>query len=133
WKSGGDTDFAPLASATGALEASGFWEHGQADKYGVWTENARRCPSLVRYVEDVGATFGRVRVIRLQPSDEAGALANLHTDDNNKLNPAGAGRVVRSWLELSDAPDARMILRATEADVASEVRIPLGADRQLLV
>src|SRR5262245_60235080 len=29
WKSGGDTNFAVLASATGEDDARGFWEHGK--------------------------------------------------------------------------------------------------------
>src|ERR1700744_6063458 len=39
WKSGGDTNFAPLASATGELDCRGFWDFGKPDKDGIWTEN----------------------------------------------------------------------------------------------
>ena len=39
WKSGGDTNFAPLASAFGEMECRGFWDHGKADKEGIWTSN----------------------------------------------------------------------------------------------
>src|SRR5215813_11188266 len=83
WKSGGDTNFAPLASATGALDCRGFWDHGKPDKGGVWTANRDIAPSLVRYVENVGGEFGRVRVIKLNPSSEQEALRCLHLDDNN--------------------------------------------------
>ena len=44
WKSGGDTNFAPIASAYGAIECAGFWDHGKPDKGGVWTANAGHLP-----------------------------------------------------------------------------------------
>ena len=69
WKSGGDTNFAPLTSATGDLDCRGFWDHGRSDKDGIWTSNCKLAPSLARYVEDIGGNFGRVRVIKLNPSD----------------------------------------------------------------
>src|ERR1700743_1415471 len=102
WKSGGDTNFAPLASATGELECRGFWDHGKPDKGGVWTANREIAASLARYVESVGGNFGRVRVIKLNPSGEQEALRCLHRDDNNRLNPDGEGWVVRSWLGLAN-------------------------------
>jgi hypothetical protein len=103
WKSGGDTNFAPLASAFGEMECRGFWDHGKADKDGIWTTNRELAPSLVKYVEEIGCNYGRVRVIKLNPSDEDTARRQLHRDDNNRLNPEGSGWVVRSWLELDDA------------------------------
>jgi hypothetical protein len=36
WKSGRDTNFAPLASATGEMDCRGFWDHGKPDKNGIW-------------------------------------------------------------------------------------------------
>ena len=81
WKSGGDTNFAPIASALGEMECGGFWDHGKPDKDGVWTSNRSNCPTLVDYVESVGARFGRVRVIKLNPYDsEQAALRQLHLD-----------------------------------------------------
>jgi hypothetical protein len=68
WKSGGDTNFAPIASAYGAVECAGFWDHGKPDKGGVWTSNAERCPTLVEWASRVGADFGRVRTIKLEPN-----------------------------------------------------------------
>ncbi len=46
WKSGGDTNFAPLASADGELECRGFWDKGKTDKevavaLGLTTKTAR--------------------------------------------------------------------------------------------
>src|SRR5437867_292209 len=63
WKSGGDTNFAPIATADGELDCQGFWKPGEErpDKGGILTSNAVRCPSLVRQVEEVGADYGRVR------------------------------------------------------------------------
>lgn len=76
WKSGGDTNFAPLASAKGEMECAGFWDHGKPDKDGIWTSNREIAPTLCKYVEAVGARYGRVRVIKLNPSSESDALAS---------------------------------------------------------
>jgi hypothetical protein len=134
WKSGGDTNFAPLASATGEMDCRGFWDHGKPDKDGIWTTNRNLAPSLAAYVENVGSNFGRVRVIKLNPSDEAAALGQLHRDDNNRLNPDGTGWVVRSWLELDNTPgESVFILREDKDDPATETRIPLHPGRQLLI
>jgi hypothetical protein len=134
WKSGGDTNFAPLASATGEMDCRGFWDHGKADKNGIWTSNRPIAPSLATYVEEIGGNYGRVRVIKLNPSDEATALRQLHLDDNNRLNPDGAGWVIRSWLELDDAPGQSMfILREDKDDPRTETRIRLHPGMQLVI
>jgi hypothetical protein len=134
WKSGGDTNFAPLASANGEMDCRGFWEHGKPDKDGIWTTNRNLAPSLAAYVENVGSNFGRVRVIKLNPSDEAAARRQLHLDDNNRLNPDGTGWVVRSWLELDNAPGKSVfILREDKDDPATETRIPLHPGMQLVI
>ena len=133
WKSGGDTNFAPIASARGEMECAGFWDHGKPDKDGIWTSNAAKCPTLVDYVEQAGARYGRVRIIKLNPSDEPSALRQLHLDDNNRLNPDGEGWVVRSWLELTDNPDSFMILREEKDDPSTESRIALPKGRQVVI
>jgi len=134
WKSGGDTNFAPLASATGEMDCRGFWDHGKADKDGLWTVNREIAPSLARYVEDIGGNYGRVRVIKLNPSSEAQALRQLHRDDNNRLNPDGTGWVVRSWLELDDAAGQSVfILREDKDDPRTETRIVLHPGMQLVI
>lgn len=131
WKSGGDTNFAPIATADGELECRGFWKEGdeRADKDGRLTVNAARCPSLVAEVRSVGANFGRVRVIKLEPQDYESALRQIHRDDNNRFNPEGEGWVVRSWTELTDNPGSFMVLMEQGADglpdPATEVRLPL--------
>ncbi len=134
WKSGGDTNFAPLASATGEMDCKGFWDHGKSDKDGVWTSNRQVAPTLVDYVEGIGGNFGRVRVIKLNPSDEAAALRQLHQDDNNRLNPDGAGWVVRSWLELANTRHkSTFILREVKDDPSTETRITLHPGRQIVI
>lgn len=135
WKSGGDTNFAVLASATGEDDPRGFWEHGRPDKDGVWTANAERAPGMQSWVTNVGARFGRVRVIKLQPSttEESVTEQHLHLDDNNRLNPEGDGWVVRAWLNLTDDPDSYMVLREERDDPGSEHRIPLSRGTQFVV
>jgi hypothetical protein len=133
WKSGGDTNFAPIASAKGEMECAGFWDHGKPDKDGIWTQNKEICPTLVSYVEQVGANFGRVRIIRLNPSNEHEALRNMHLDDNNRLNPDGEGWVVRAWLELTDDPNSYMVLREDKDDPSTESRISLPRGRQMVI
>src|SRR6187455_92433 len=46
WKSGGDTNFAPIASADGELDCRGFWDKGKTDKDAQWTSNAALVPSV---------------------------------------------------------------------------------------
>jgi hypothetical protein len=110
WKSGGDTNFAPLASADGELDCRGFWDKGKTDKDALWTVNADRTPTIRSYVDAVGANFGRVRIIKLEPQDRETAMRSIHRDDNNRFNPEGEGWVVRSWVELTDNPDSYMLL-----------------------
>jgi hypothetical protein len=135
WKSGGDTNFAVLASATGAYDPRGFWEHGRPDKDGVWVPDAERAPALREWVTSVSARYGRVRIIKLEPSTSYASVIErcLHKDDNNRLNPEGEGWVVRAWLNLTDNPDSYMILREDRDDPATEHRIPLPAGAQFVV
>jgi hypothetical protein len=134
WRSGGDTNFAPIASALGEMECAGFWDHGKPDKDGIWTKNAQVCPTLVKYVENVGARYGRVRIIKLNPSTspEEG-VRNLHIDDNNRLNPDGEGWVVRTWLQLTDDPESYMILRDAKDDPSTEHRIYMPKYSQFVI
>ena len=46
WKSGGDTNFAPIASADGELDCRGFWDKGKTDKDALWTSNAEIVPTV---------------------------------------------------------------------------------------
>ena len=139
WKSGGDTNFAPIATADGELDCQGFWKPGQErpDKGGKLTSNAAHCPRITEYVEAVGADFGRVRVIKLEPQDYESALRQIHRDDNNRFNADDQGWVVRSWLELTDNPDSFMILMEHGEDGLpirdTEVHVPLHRGSQFVV
>jgi len=137
WKSGGDTNFAPLASADGELDCRGFWDKGKTDKDALWTSSAELTPTLRRYVDGVGANFGRVRVIKLEPQTRDEAIPSIHRDDNNRFNPDGEGWVVRTWLELTDNPDSYMLLMDNGPDglpdPATEVRVPLHRGSRFVV
>lgn len=139
WKSGGDTNFAPIATMDGELDCRGFWsaEQEHPDKDAVFTSNAERCPTLRDYVAGVGANFGRVRIIKLEPQDRDAAMRSFHRDDNNRFNPPGAGWVVRSWVELTDNPDSYMLLMDSAADglpdPATEIRVPLHRGARFVV
>src|SRR5688500_11769453 len=92
WKSGGDTNFAILASAQGDHDPRGFWEYGKPDKDGVWVEdNIEKSPTIRKWVESVGANYGRVRIIKLEPNTYEETVKNLHPDDNNRVTPEGTG------------------------------------------
>jgi hypothetical protein len=137
WKSGGDTNFAPLASADGQLDCRGFWDKGKTDKDALWTSNADKAPTLKSYVTDVGANFGRVRIIKLEPQDRETAIRSFHRDDNNRFNPENEGWVVRSWLELTDNPDSYMLLMDNDhdglPDPSTERRVPLARGSRFVV
>jgi len=139
WKSGGDTNFAPIATADGELDCRGFWskENEHPDKDAIFTSNAQQCPSLRRWVEDVGANFGRVRTIKLEPQSHDDAIRSFHRDDNNRFNPPDQGWVVRSWLELTDNPDSYMLLMECGTDglpdPETEIRVPLHRGAQFVV
>jgi hypothetical protein len=137
WKSGGDTNFAPIASADGELDCRGFWDKGKTDKDAAWTSNASVAPTLREYVESVGANFGRVRTIKLEPQDRDTAIRAIHRDDNNRFNPDDEGWVVRSWVELTDNPGSYMLLMDNGPDglpdPATERRVPLHKGARFVV
>jgi hypothetical protein len=136
WKSSGDTRFAPLASAYGDMECNGFWNHTppKTDKDGVWVPaNVEVAPRLVARATEPGANIGRCRVIELQPNSYGETLYNLHRDDNNRLNREGTGWIVRAFFNLTDNPDAMMVLREVRDDPTTETRIPLPAGAQAII
>ncbi len=139
WKSGGDTNFAPIATADGELDCRGFWttDNAHPDKDAIFTANAEVCPTLRDYVASVGANFGRVRTIKLQPQDRDTAIHSFHRDDNNRFNPDDQGWVVRSWVELTDNPDSYMLLMDCGPDglphPATELRVPLHLGARFVV
>ena len=137
WKSGGDTNFAPIASADGELDCRGFWDKGKTDKDALWTSNADLVPAVRDYVGAVGANFGRVRIIKLEPQSRDAAIRSIHRDDNNRFNPEDEGWVVRSWVELTDNPDSYMLLMDNGVDglpdPATERRVPLHRGARFVV
>ena len=137
WKSGGDTNFAPLASCDGTLECKGFWENGKTDKNAIFTTNADHAPILMDYIRSIPANFGRVRVIKLFPQTHDLAIRSVHRDDNNRLNPENEGWVVRMWVELTDNPDSYMLLYDSDENCLpvreSETRIPLHRGSHFIV
>jgi hypothetical protein len=139
WKSGGDTNFAPIATADGQLDCQGFWKPGdeRPDKGGIFTSNAERCPTIVEHVRSVGADFGRVRAIQLEPQDYEDSLRHIHRDDNNRFNPETDGWVVRQWIELTDNPGAFMVLMEQGPDGlpdrSTEVHIPMHRGARYVV
>lgn len=137
WKSGGDTNFAPIASADGELDCRGFWDKGKPDKGAMFTSNAAKAPTLAKYVQSTGANFGRVRIIKLEPQDRDAAIRSIHRDDNNRLNPENEGWIVRSWVELTHSPDSYMLLMDNNADglpdPSTERRVSLSQGTRFVV
>lgn len=127
------TFFAPICSATGEIELKGASETGKPDIEGVWTENAKKCPTLVQWIESIGARFGRVQLLRMSPNSLRECRWGLHLDNNNQSNPESNGWVVRIWLELTDDPSSRLVVRPTEFDRKHEVQIKLPRYQQVVV
>jgi len=127
------TFFAPIASATGEMELKGFWEYGKADLDGVWTVNAEKCPTLVSWIESIGARFGRVQLLRMSANTLRECRWGLHLDNNNQGNPESNGWIVRVWLELTDDPRSVLVARSAEFDHAHEVQISLPRYRQVVL
>ena len=125
--------FAPITSATGKLELEPFWSYGKPDLEGVWTENASRCPIIVRWIESIGARFGRVQLLRMSPNSLRECRFRLHLDPNNRGNPESNGWIVRVWLELTDDPSSALVLRPSEFDRKNEAQINLPRYRQVVV
>jgi hypothetical protein len=81
----------------------------------------------------MGGRFGRIQIIRQEPTSIREARWGLHLDDNNRLNPMANGWVVRLWFQLTDDPDSSLVLRRRQFDRANEVRVPLRRGTQVLV
>jgi len=128
------TTFAPITSCTGELELKGFEAYGKPDLDGVWTENAKKCPTIVSWVESIGARFGRVQLLKMKPNTLRECRWGLHLDNNNAANdPEQNGWVVRLWLELTDDDSSALVVRRDQFDKDSEVRISLPRYQQAVV
>ena len=133
YKTDPNTFFAPLTSATGENKLAGFWDDGKPDKDGIWTSNALLAPNLVNWVKSTGANFGRVQLIKIEKNTLRETRWGLHLDDNNRLNPTNEGWVVRMWIELTDDPESFLVLRSSELDPKTEVKISLPKYTQVIV
>jgi hypothetical protein len=139
YKSGGDTNWAPIATRDGSLEMANFWTptDERPDRDFSFCPNASKAPTIQRYVEAVGANFGRVRITCLQPQNYDETLRHIHRDDNNRFNSESSGWIVRSWLELSDTEGSYMILMEQGddglPDPSTEERIPLHRGAQFVI
>ena len=127
------TFFAPITSATGKVELERFTDHGKCDLDREWTPNAEKCPTIVKWLESVGARFGRVQLLRMKPNTLQECRWGLHLDNNNQGNPETNGWVVRVWLELTDDASSSLVVRSTEFDRKGEVRIELPKYQQAVV
>jgi len=95
------------------LEEAGGWMR--------LNENAAKCPSIVKWVESIGARFGRVQLLHMSANTMRECRCGLHLDNNNQGNPETNGWVVRVWLELTDDPSSALVVRPTEFDRKGEV------------
>lgn len=127
------TYFAPITSATGAMELSAFGKYGKCDLDGHWTDNAQLCPTIVAWLQSIGARFGRVQLLRMKPNTLKQCRWGLHLDNNNAGNPESNGWAVRLWLELTHDSSSRLVVRQEEFDRQSEVQIPLPRYKQVVV
>ena len=128
-----NTFFAPITSATGKVELERFTDHDKCDLDREWTPNAEKCPTIVKWLESVGARFGRVQLLRMTPNTLQECRWGLHLDNNNQGNPETNGWAVRIWLELTQDDSSRLVVRQEEFDKASEVQIPLPRYQQAVV
>ncbi len=128
------TTLAPITSCNGELELKGFESYRKPDLDGVWTENAEKCPTIVSWVESIGARFGRVQLLRMKPNTMRECRWGLHLDNNNKVNdPEENGWVVRLWLELTDDDSSALVVRRDQFSRATEHAIALPKYQQAVV
>ncbi len=127
------TYFAPITSATGKMEMKPFGDFGKCDLDREWTPNAEKCPTIVRWLESIGARFGRVQLLRMSPNSLDECRWGLHLDNNNEGNPETNGWAVRIWLELTHDDSSRLVVRQEEFDRGSEAQIPLPRGAQVVV
>ncbi len=127
------TFFAPITSASGQIELGAFGKFGKCDLDREWTPNAEKCPTVIKWLESVGARFGKVQLLRMTPNTLRECRWGLHLDHNNQGNPESNGWAVRVWLELTQDDSSRLVVRQEEFDKASEHQIPLPLHAQLVV
>ncbi len=118
------TFFAPITSATGEIELKGFWEYGKADLDGVWTENAKKCPSVVNWVESIGARLGRVQLLRMTANTMRECRWGLHLDNNNQGNPTTRAGSYACGSSSPTIPRARWLSARPSSTAGARSRSP---------
>jgi hypothetical protein len=106
WKSGGDTNFAPIATADGELDCQGFWKPGdeRPDKGGKYV-NAERCLRSSRRAGRGELRAGAGDQARAPDYDTARPDACGTTLLNRPIRGGSCGRG-----SSSDYPDSFMML-----------------------
>ena len=140
WKSGGDTNFAPIATADGELDCRGFWKPGEErpDKGGRFTSNAEHCPTHRRRGRVGGRRLRpRARHQARAPGLRRRARARSTATTTTASTPTPTAGWCASWLELTDNPDSFMVLMEQGPDglpdPATEVRVPLHRGARFVV
>jgi hypothetical protein len=133
YKSDPSTFFAPIMSPTGKVEMIGAKEVGKEELDCVPTPNAARCPTIIAWLDSIGARYGRVQLLRMKPNTLRECRWGLHQDNNNLVNPATNGWIVRVWLELTDDSTSTLLVRQGEFDRRGEVQIKLPKGQQAVL
>jgi hypothetical protein len=127
------TYFAPITSPTGAVEMIGAREAGKEELDCVPTPNADKCPTIMQWLESMGARYGRVQLLRMKPNTLRECRWGLHQDNNNLVNPPANGWIVRVWHELTDDSTSTLLVRQGEFDRRTEVQVALPRGQQVVV
>jgi len=133
YKSDPFTFFAPITSPTGRIEMVGASEVGKDELDCVPTPNADRCPAIMKWLNSIGTRYGRVQLLRMKPNTLRECRWGLHRDNNNQMNPAPNGWIVRVWLELTNDSTSTLLVRQGEFDRRSERAIKLPQGQQVVV
>ena len=85
----------------------------------------------------MGADFGRVRVIKLEPQSYDEALRQIHRDDNNRFNPddrrLGRALVARAHRQPRQLHGPHGAGADGLPDPSTEVRVPLHRGSRFVV
>lgn len=127
------TYFAPITSPTGKVEMIGAQQAGKEELDCVPTPNAGKCPTIMKWLESIGARYGRVQLLRMKPNTLRECRWGLHQDNNNLANPPANGWIVRVWHELTDDPTSTLVVRQGQFDRHSEIKVALPRSQQVVV
>jgi hypothetical protein len=133
YKSDPNTFFAPITSPSGKIEMIGAQEVGKEELECIPTPNAEKCPTIMAWLESIGAQYGRVQLLRMTPNTIRECRWGLHQDNNNLVNPDTNGWIVRVWHEFTDDSTSRLLVRSEHFNRKTEYQIPLPAGQQAVV